>query len=89
MTIVATGDGTKDSDGYAATGDIKLQGAQIQAGRDATLAATRDITLTAGQDTTKRDSANHSGSASIGVGFALGQRQWRQRHEPRHHHQRR
>jgi len=69
---VATGDGTKGKDGYAANGDIQLQGAQIQAGRDATLAAARDIALTAGQDTTERDSANHSGSASIGVGFALG-----------------
>jgi filamentous hemagglutinin len=36
------------------------------------LAAARDIALTAGQDTTNRDSANHSSSASIGVGFALG-----------------
>lgn len=75
VTIMATGDGTKGADGYAANGDVVLQGAQIQAGRDATLAATRDITLTAGQDTTKRDSANHSGSASIGVGFALGGQQ--------------
>jgi filamentous hemagglutinin len=72
VTIVATGDGTKGADGYAANGDIQLQGAQVQAGRDATLAAARDITLTAGQDTTNRDSANHSSSASIGVGFALG-----------------
>lgn len=75
VTIVATGDGTKGADGYAANGDVVLQGAQVQAGRDATLAAARDITLTAGQDTTKRDSANHSGSASIGVGFALGGQQ--------------
>ncbi|EIL87139.1 hemagglutinin-related protein, partial [Rhodanobacter fulvus Jip2] len=58
--------------GYAANGDVALQGAQVQAGRDVTLAAARDITLTAGQDTTDRDSANHSSSASIGVGFALG-----------------
>ncbi|EIL88421.1 exoprotein, adhesin or hemolysin, partial [Rhodanobacter fulvus Jip2] len=72
VTIVATGDGTKGVDGYAANGDILLQGAQIQAGRDASLTAARDITLTSSEDTTQRDSANHSGSASIGVGFALG-----------------
>src|SRR5690606_35071568 len=75
VTVVATGDRTKGADGYATNGDITLQGAQIQAGRDATLAAARDIILTSSEDTTQRDSANHSGSASIGVGFALGGQQ--------------
>src|SRR5699024_166369 len=72
INILATGDGTTGTDGYAEGGDILMQGTTLKADRNIGLTAARDIHLLSSQDTRKQD-AHHSGSsASIGVGFAFG-----------------
>jgi filamentous hemagglutinin len=71
VTVTATGDGAMDANGKANNGDINAVGSQIS-GTDVTLNAARNLNLVASQDTIGNSSANNSGGASIGVGFALG-----------------
>ncbi|MDM5182314.1 hemagglutinin repeat-containing protein, partial [Massilia sp. DJPM01] len=71
LSIVATGDGSKDADGKALNGDITARGA-VLSGKDVTLDAARDIRLASAQDTSANDSRNSSHNASVGVGFGLG-----------------
>jgi len=72
VTVVATGDGTTGADGYAASGDITLRGAQISAGNNASFDAARDINFLSSQSSNQQDGTSKSGSGSVGVGFGLG-----------------
>ncbi|WP_354682931.1 hemagglutinin repeat-containing protein, partial [Cupriavidus necator] len=71
VTIVATGSGQKDADGFATDGDISGRGAQIE-GKTVTLSAARDVNLESAQDHATLDSRSSGSNASIGVGFGLG-----------------
>lgn len=71
VTIVATGSGSKDTDGYARDGDITAHGAQIE-GRTVNLSAARDVNLESAQDRSSLDSRSRGSNASIGVGFGIG-----------------
>ncbi|HEX8615130.1 MAG TPA: hemagglutinin repeat-containing protein [Telluria sp.] len=71
LSITATGDGTKDANGKASSGDITAHGA-VLSGKDVTLDAARDIKLASAQDTSANDSKNASHNASIGVGLGIG-----------------
>ncbi|MEX3922020.1 hemagglutinin repeat-containing protein [Paraburkholderia sp. BR10872] len=73
-TLVATGSGAKDADGFATDGDINSRGTRIS-GNDVVLNAARDINLQSAQDLTHQTSSNSSSNASIGVGAALGGQQ--------------
>ncbi|WP_454766900.1 hemagglutinin repeat-containing protein [Cupriavidus campinensis] len=70
-SIIATGSGGKDGDGYATDGDINARGAQIS-GRNVSLTAARDINLESAQDTASQNSKSSGSNASIGVGLSLG-----------------
>ncbi|WMY10065.1 hemagglutinin repeat-containing protein [Paraburkholderia phenoliruptrix] len=74
VTLVATGSGTKDTDGFATDGDINSRGTRIS-GNDVVLNAARDINLQAAQDLTRQTSSNSSSNASIGVGLGIGGQQ--------------
>lgn len=75
LTVIATGDGTTGTDGYAANGDITLRGAQINAGNNASFDAARDINFLSSQSTNQQDGTSKSGSGSVGVGFGVGGQQ--------------
>ena len=72
VTVIATGDGTSGADGYAASGDITLRGAQISAGNNASFDAARDINFLSSESSNQQDGTSKSGSGSVGVGFGLG-----------------
>ncbi|WP_408128812.1 hemagglutinin repeat-containing protein [Paraburkholderia strydomiana] len=74
VSIVATGSGAKDANGFATDGDINARGTQIS-GQDVLLNAARDINLQSAQDTSQQSSHNSSSGGSIGVGLALGGQQ--------------
>jgi filamentous hemagglutinin len=74
VSIVATGSGAKDANGFATDGDINARGTQIS-GQDVLLNAARDINLQSAQDTNQQSSHNSSSGGSIGVGLALGGQQ--------------
>ncbi|MGT2455575.1 hemagglutinin repeat-containing protein [Cupriavidus basilensis] len=74
VTIVATGSGQKDAEGFATDGDISGRGAQIQ-GKTVSLSAARDVNLESAQDRTSMDSRSSGNHASIGVGFGVGGQQ--------------
>ncbi|MGS0744292.1 hemagglutinin repeat-containing protein, partial [Glaciimonas sp. GG7] len=71
LTLIATGNGSKDSAGFAADGDIHAKGADISA-QNVTLAAARDINLKSAKDTTLHRSKNDGSNASIGIGLGIG-----------------
>ena len=71
LTMVGTGTGALDADGYAADGSIRTRGAQITA-KNVQMVAARDIDLGSAQDTTHQTSSSKGSNASVGVGFALG-----------------
>lgn len=72
VNVIATGDGTRGADGYAATGDITVRGGQITAGNNASFDAARDINFLSSQNTQTQEGNSKSGSGSVGVGFGLG-----------------
>jgi adhesin HecA-like repeat protein len=74
ISVIATGNGDKDSNGKAIDGDITARGTRIT-GTDVVLAAARDIALQSARDTTHNRSSDHSSNASIGIGFGLGGQQ--------------
>jgi filamentous hemagglutinin len=74
VTIVATGSGAKDADGFATDGDISARGVQI-GGKDVTLVAARGINIESAQDTASQSSRSSGSNASIGVGLGLGGQQ--------------
>ncbi|ESH86953.1 filamentous hemagglutinin outer membrane protein [Cupriavidus sp. HPC(L)] len=71
VTIVATGSGGKDADGYAVDGDITGHGAHIE-GKTVNLSAARDVNLESAQDHSSLDSRSRGSNASIGVGVGIG-----------------
>jgi filamentous hemagglutinin len=71
VTMVATGSGQKDADGFATDGDISGRGVQIE-GKTVTLSAARDVNLESAQDRSSLDSRSAGSNASIGVGLGLG-----------------
>ncbi|WP_080492923.1 hemagglutinin repeat-containing protein [Burkholderia ubonensis] len=73
-TLIATGSGAKDANGFATDGDINASGTQISA-QNVELSAARDINLTSAKDTSQQSSSNGSSGGSIGVGAALGGQQ--------------
>ncbi|MGR8023362.1 hemagglutinin repeat-containing protein [Burkholderia cenocepacia] len=74
VEVIATGDGTKDADGFATNGDIDGRGTQI-IGKNVTLDAARDVNLQSAKDTTLQSSSNSSSGGSIGIGASLGGQQ--------------
>lgn len=64
MQITATGAGPQS--------DIAVQSGQLQAGRNAALSAEGDISLRASQNTFRQRSRDQEGSASLGIGLAIG-----------------
>ena len=71
VTVVATGSGQKEADGFATDGDISGRGVQIE-GKTVTLSAARDVNLESAQDRSTLDSRSSGSNASIGVGLGLG-----------------
>ncbi|WP_454056108.1 hemagglutinin repeat-containing protein [Cupriavidus sp. Marseille-Q8015] len=71
VTVVATGSGQKDADGFATDGDITGRGVQIS-GKTVDLVAARDVALESAQDRTKNDSRSSGNNFGVGVGFAIG-----------------
>ncbi|GAB2895439.1 hypothetical protein GCM10027093_33700 [Paraburkholderia jirisanensis] len=74
VSVIATGSGAKDANGFATDGDINARGTQIS-GQDVVLNAARDINLQSAQDASQQSSQNSSSGGSIGVGLALGGQQ--------------
>ncbi|MFL9954606.1 hemagglutinin repeat-containing protein [Paraburkholderia nemoris] len=74
VSVIATGSGAKDANGFATDGDINARGTQIS-GQDVVLNAARDINLQSAKDTSQQSSSNSSNGGSIGVGFGLGGQQ--------------
>ena len=74
VSLIATGNGDKDSQGKAIDGDLIARGTQIAA-QNVILAAARDIALQSARDTANNRSSDHSSNASIGIGFGLGGQQ--------------
>ncbi|MCC8422425.1 hemagglutinin repeat-containing protein [Photorhabdus thracensis] len=69
LTITAKGDG-KGASGQ--NGDIRIQGSQLQAGKDLQLNANRDIQLSSSQNTEQTTGKNSSHGSSLGVGLTVG-----------------
>ena len=70
--VVAGNDVRLRATGAGADSDITVQGSEIRAGRDATLAADGDINLLAARNTSQLDSDSKGSSASVGIGLSLG-----------------
>ncbi|CNH64196.1 putative adhesin/hemolysin precursor [Yersinia pseudotuberculosis] len=66
LTINATGEGNA-----ANSGDIVVQGSQLQAGGDTTLDAARDVLLLGAANTQKTDGSNSSSGGSVGVSLGV------------------
>ncbi|WP_238401456.1 hemagglutinin repeat-containing protein, partial [Photorhabdus laumondii] len=69
LTITAKGDG-KGASGQ--NGDIRIQGSQLQAGKDLQLNAHRDIQLSSSQNTEQTTGKNSSHGSALGVGLTAG-----------------
>ncbi|MCK3669954.1 hemagglutinin repeat-containing protein [Photorhabdus noenieputensis] len=69
LNITAKGDG-KGASGQ--NGDIRIQGSQLQAGKDLQLNASRDIQLSSSQNTEQTTGKNSSHGSSLGVGLTVG-----------------
>uniref|UniRef100_UPI0036F1E29A hemagglutinin repeat-containing protein n=1 Tax=Photorhabdus kayaii TaxID=230088 RepID=UPI0036F1E29A len=69
LTITAKGDG-KGASGQ--NGDIRIQGSQLQAGKDLQLNANRDIQLSSSQSTEQTTGKNSSHGSSLGMGLTVG-----------------
>ncbi|WP_083451851.1 hemagglutinin repeat-containing protein [Photorhabdus heterorhabditis] len=69
LNITAKGDG-KGASGQ--NGDIRIQGSQLQAGKDLQLNASRDIQLSSSQNTEQTAGKNSSHGSSLGVGLTAG-----------------
>ncbi|NDL32009.1 filamentous hemagglutinin N-terminal domain-containing protein [Photorhabdus laumondii subsp. laumondii] len=69
LTITAKGDG-KGASGQ--NGDIRIQGSQLQAGKDLQLNANRDIQLSSSQNTEQTTGKNSSHGRSLGMGLTVG-----------------
>ncbi|WP_214069485.1 hemagglutinin repeat-containing protein, partial [Photorhabdus hainanensis] len=69
LTITAKGDGKGASGQH---GDIRIQGSQLQAGKDLQLNANRDIQLSSSQSTEQTTGKNSSHGSSLGVGLTVG-----------------
>ncbi|MCC8376372.1 hemagglutinin repeat-containing protein, partial [Photorhabdus bodei] len=69
LTITAKGDGKGASN---QSGDIRIQGSQLQAGKDLQLHANRDIQLSSSQNTEQTTGKNSSHGSSLGVGLTAG-----------------
>ncbi|WP_408478861.1 hemagglutinin repeat-containing protein [Paraburkholderia megapolitana] len=74
VSLIATGSGAKDADGFATDGDIDARGTRIS-GRNVVLDAARDINLQSAKDTTQMSNWNSSSGGSIGIGANLGGQQ--------------
>jgi filamentous hemagglutinin len=74
VSVIATGSGAKDANGFATDGDINARGTQIS-GQEVVLNAARDINLQSAQDVSQQSGSNSSNGGSIGVGFGLGGQQ--------------
>ncbi|WP_253185617.1 hemagglutinin repeat-containing protein [Burkholderia plantarii] len=74
VSVIATGSGAKDVNGFAADGDINARGTQIS-GQNVVLNAARDINLQSARDTSQQSSSNSSSGGSIGIGASLGGQQ--------------
>ncbi|CAM3614901.1 Toxin CdiA [Pseudomonas reidholzensis] len=71
-TVVAGNDVRLRATGAGSDSDITVQGSQIRAGNNATLAADGDINLLAARNTSQQDSDSKGSSASVGIGLSLG-----------------
>ncbi|WP_387555471.1 hemagglutinin repeat-containing protein, partial [Photorhabdus sp. RM126S] len=69
LTITAHGD---DKGTSGPNGDIRVQGSQLQAGKDLQLNASRDIALSSSQNTEQTAGKNSSHGSSLGVGLTAG-----------------
>ncbi|MCT8345297.1 hemagglutinin repeat-containing protein, partial [Photorhabdus kleinii] len=69
LTITAHGD---DKGTSGLNGDIRVQGSQLQAGKDLQLNASRDIALSSSQNTEQTAGKNSSHGSSLGVGLTAG-----------------
>ncbi|MCC8422920.1 hemagglutinin repeat-containing protein, partial [Photorhabdus thracensis] len=69
LTVTAKGDGKGAS---GPNGDIRIQGSQLQAGKDLQLHANRDIQLSSSQNTEQTTGKNSSHGSSLGVGLTAG-----------------
>lgn len=67
LSVTATGSGVKGADG-----DLTVDGSQLRAGNDVTLAANRDLYLRSAQNTQLLDGKNESKGGSVGVGIGVG-----------------
>ncbi|PQQ28371.1 hypothetical protein C6H69_19310, partial [Photorhabdus luminescens] len=65
--LTLTASGTPDQNG-----DIRIQGGQLQAGKDLQLNASRDIQLSSSQNTEQTTGKNSSRGSSLGVGLTAG-----------------
>ncbi|NHB63691.1 adhesin [Photorhabdus sp. RW14-46] len=69
LNITAKGD-SKGASGQ--NGDIRIQGSQLQAGKDLQLNASRDIQLSSSQNTEQTTGKNSSHGSSLGMGLTAG-----------------
>ncbi|QGU89257.1 hemagglutinin repeat-containing protein [Erwinia sorbitola] len=67
LSITATGRGNGPD-----SGDIRIAGSQLKAGKDLSLDAGRDIHLLSAQNTESTDGKNSSRGGSVGVGIGVG-----------------
>jgi len=71
-TIIAGNDVRLRATGAGSDSNILVQGSEVRAGNNATLAADGNIDLLAAQNTSKQDSDSKGMSASVGIGLSLG-----------------
>ncbi|NHB90477.1 hemagglutinin repeat-containing protein, partial [Photorhabdus tasmaniensis] len=69
LTITANGESKGPSN---QSGDIRIQGSQLQAGKDLQLNANRDIQLSSSQNTEQTTGKNSRHGSSLGVGLTAG-----------------
>ena len=71
LSVVARGSGVQGADG-----DLKVQGSQLQAGKDVLLSANRDLSLLSAENTSSLEGKNESHGGTLGVGVGAGQGGW-------------
>ena len=71
LSVVARGSGVKGADG-----DLRVQGSQLQAGKDVLLSANRDLSLLSAENTSSLEGKNESHGGTLGVGVGVGQGGW-------------
>ncbi|WP_434524875.1 hemagglutinin repeat-containing protein [Photorhabdus asymbiotica] len=69
LTITAHGD---DKGASGPNGDIRIQGSQLQAGKDLQLNASRDIALSSSQNTEQTTGKSRSHGSAMGMGVTAG-----------------